>query len=52
MDALVDLIERVGFPVVVAAFVLFRVNHKLEKLTESINRLIRSLDRHTGINGK
>lgn len=47
MDEVVGVIERVGFPVAVAAFVLFRMNGKFDKLRESIEKLIRSLDRHT-----
>jgi hypothetical protein len=42
---IVELIERVGFPVFVAVFVLVRVNRKMEKLTEAIYKLIRVMDR-------
>ena len=41
-----DLISQVGFPVVVAAFVLIRMNGKFDKLRESIDRLIETLNRH------
>ncbi len=47
MEELGAIIERVGFPVVVAAFVLFRMNGKFDRLRESIEKLIVSLDRHT-----
>ena len=47
MGELIEFIERLGFPIAVAAFVLFRMNGKFDRLRESIDKLIRSLDRHT-----
>lgn len=47
MEDVIALVERVGFPIVVALFVLVRLNGKFDKLRESIEKLIRSLDRHT-----
>ena len=41
-----NLISQVGFPIVVAAFVLFRMNGKFDRLRESIDRLIERMDRH------
>lgn len=47
MEDVVTLIERVGFPVFVAGFVLIKLNGKMDRLTDAIHKLIRSLDRHT-----
>lgn len=40
---LVEVFSNVGFPVVVAFYVLFRVNRTLEHLTDSVNRLCQML---------
>ena len=47
MEDVIAVIERVGFPVVVAGFVLFRLNGKFDRLRESIEELTRTLDRHS-----
>ena len=41
-----DLISSLGFPIVVAMFVLFRMNGKFDRLRESIDKLIERMDRH------
>jgi len=33
-------IPQVGFPIVVAAFILIRIEPRLNKLTEAVNKLI------------
>lgn len=41
-----DLVATLGFPIVVALFVLVRMNGKFDRLRDSIDRLIQTLDRH------
>ena len=38
-----NFIGQVGFPIAVAAFVLFRMNGKLERLTKAIERQTRTM---------
>ncbi len=45
MQEVVDAIKELGFPVVVACFVLFRMNGKFDKLRESIDKLIHTLEK-------
>lgn len=39
-EILFKWIPQVGFPIVVAAYVLIRIEPRLNKLTEAINKLI------------
>ncbi len=43
MDTLIDQMANVGFPMVVSAYLLVRVESKLNSLTESINALSNTL---------
>lgn len=50
MDEIAQFISTVGFPVAVAAFLLWRMNGKLDKMTkalEALTRLNRASLRHT-----
>lgn len=42
----ITLIKEVGFPIAVASFVLFRLNGKLDRLTQAIAKLIDRMERH------
>lgn len=50
IDAIGRFIQTVGFPVAVSLFVLVRLNGKLEKLVQAIERNTRILERHMGLN--
>jgi hypothetical protein len=39
-----EFIQSVGFPIAVAAFVLVRLNGKLQKLVEAVDRLTDRID--------
>lgn len=47
MEALVNLIGNVGFPMAVSIYLLVRIESRLEKLTDSINQLSNALDNIT-----
>lgn len=49
MQEVADFIKEVGFPIAVAAFVLVRMNGKLDKLAKSMDSLRNTMERH--ING-
>ena len=40
MDEIVNLITNVGFPIVIALYVLFRLEGTLKKNTEAINKIL------------
>ena len=40
------LIGDLGFPIVIATFVLFRMNGKFDRLRASIDKLIETMERH------
>lgn len=44
MDALVELIGNVGFPIAVSIYLLVRIERKLESLAYSINTLANVLN--------
>ncbi len=44
MEDFLRLVANFGFPIVVSAYLLFRVEGKLEKLTEVINELARIVE--------
>jgi hypothetical protein len=44
-SVLIDAVQKVGFPIVVALFVLVRLNGKLERVAEGLERLSERLDR-------
>jgi len=44
IDLLIKLISQVGFPIVVATFLLLRTNGRIEKLKDSIDNLKTSID--------
>jgi hypothetical protein len=46
LEDFIALIKDVGFPIAVASFVLFRMNGKLDRLTNAIDRLIDRMERH------
>lgn len=46
MSEFLDAVSIVGFPVVVAAYVLIRLNGKIERLTTAIQSLERVLNQH------
>ena len=41
-------IPQVGFPIVVAAYVLIRIEPRLNKLTEAINKLVPIVEKDSG----
>ncbi len=50
MEEIISQVANFGFPIVLSVYLLVRVEGKLEKLTESINELsktIASMDRRT-----
>lgn len=50
MEDIISQVANFGFPIVLSVYLLVRVEGKLEKLTESINELsktIASMDRRT-----
>jgi hypothetical protein len=44
-SVLVDAVQKVGFPIVVALFVLVRLNGKLERVAVGLERLSERLER-------
>jgi len=44
LDKLIQYISQVGFPIVVASFLLLRTNGKLDKLKDAIQELKNSID--------
>lgn len=44
LDLIIKLISQVGFPIVVATFLLLRTNGKIEKLKDAITELKNSID--------
>ncbi|MCX8095428.1 MAG: YvrJ family protein [Caldisericia bacterium] len=44
IDLLIKLISQVGFPIVVATFLLLRTNGKIDKLKDAIMELKNSID--------
>ncbi|NLI56538.1 YvrJ family protein [bacterium] len=44
MDKLIQYISQLGFPIVVASFLLIRTNGKLDKLKDAIQDLKNSID--------
>ncbi|MGC8943908.1 MAG: YvrJ family protein [Caldisericia bacterium] len=44
LDKLIQYISQVGFPIVVATFLLLRTNGKMDKLKDAINDLKHSID--------
>lgn len=48
MEDIGALIKEVGFPAVVALYVLVRLNGKMEKLIETMERLRSAFEKHQG----
>ena len=48
MDAFVNMICSVGFPIAVAAYLLVVMRKSLDKLTQSIEKLIIVIDKKIG----
>ena len=44
-SVLIDAVQKVGFPIVVALFVLVRLNGKLERVAAGLDRLSERLER-------
>jgi hypothetical protein len=44
-SVLLDAVQKVGFPIVVALFVLVRLNGKLERVALALERLSERLER-------
>jgi len=44
-NILIDAVQKVGFPIVVALFVLVRLNGKLERVALGLERLCERLER-------
>jgi len=44
LDKLIQYISQVGFPIVVASFLLLRTNGNLDKLKDAIQELKNSID--------
>jgi hypothetical protein len=44
-SVLIDAVQKVGFPIVVALFVLVRLNGKLERVAVGLERLSERLER-------
>jgi len=44
IDKLIQYISQVGFPIVVASFLLLRTNSRIEKLKDAITNLKSSID--------
>lgn len=45
MDVLIDACANIGFPMVIAIYLLTRIEGKMENLTVSINKLSMALDK-------
>lgn len=43
MEELIKAVANLGFPIAISIFLLVRVESKMEKLTESINKLSTSI---------
>jgi hypothetical protein len=48
-SVLIDAVQKVGFPIVVALFVLVRLNGKLERVAVGLERLSERLERFLGV---
>lgn len=46
MEDIIGIIANVGFPIAVAAYLLIRIEVKLDKLTSSIEKLSNVLNQH------
>ena len=49
MEEILKAISTIGFPIVVAVYILVRIEPRLNKLTEIINKLIPILENIKGI---
>lgn len=45
LNEIANFIKEVGFPVAVASFVLFRLNGKLDRLTQALHKIIELVER-------
>lgn len=45
VDAIVNLVGNVGFPIAISLYLLIRIEGKLENLTESINNLSKVINK-------
>jgi hypothetical protein len=43
LEVFVDVVSRVGFPIAVAAFVLVRLNGKMDRLTDALHKVAEQL---------
>lgn len=43
MEELISLVANVGFPIAVAAYLLVRIEHRLERLSATIGELARAV---------
>ena len=46
LEEIAQFIQAVGFPVAVAAFLLWKMNGKLDRLTEAVDMLRQTMERH------
>ena len=45
LEDFVTIVKEVGFPIAVASFDLFRLNGKLDRLTEALHKLVALIER-------
>jgi len=43
LEVFIDIVSRVGFPIAVAAFVLVRLNGKMDRLTDALHKVAEQL---------
>lgn len=46
MEEMLQAVSNYGFPMVVSAYLLLRLEYRMEQLTQSLQTLIRILDAH------
>ena len=46
VDSWIKLITQVGFPILVAAYLLMRLENTIKDLTKTVNRLVLVLAKH------
>lgn len=47
MEALIEIVGNVGFPIAVSIYLLVRIENKIESLTTSINALANVLNKNS-----
>jgi len=44
MEEIITMVSNVGFPIAIAAFLLIRIESRMENLTAAINQLTKTLE--------